>query len=436
MTHVLGPRPVPLRALVISGASLAVPVAGALLVPDWQEEQGVLVWMTALVPAFLLAYYRGLPGVAVALAGGMAALAVTQVVVVGFGLATPNWALLLGVVAVYVGICVALAVFSEILHRERRAAQEMALVDVLTGLANRRHGQVFLERQFAAAARGRPLVVALFDLDRFKRINDVHGHDAGDEALRAFGRVLARHTRRMDLSARYGGEEFLAILTGGDVNDALVFADRVRQEIRGVGFPWGHVTVSVGVAGYQEGMGSHEVMVAAADRALYAAKEAGRDRITVAETYRADKIVTRPGERRLGVQAAPERGRETVLVVEDDLALMDALVRMLRAAGYRAEGTDDPEAVVRRYRDGPPDLLLTDVMMPRMNGLVLVDRVVRVRPDARVIYISGYLHKEVNWAGLPGAVVGFLEKPIELEGLLATVREVLDRGTGDVRRET
>src|SRR3972149_1484683 len=132
-------RPVALRALVISLAWLGVPVLAVLALPGWgQEDQGVLIWLTSLIPAFLLAYYRGLRGVALALAGGMAVLAVTQVIVLLLGQASPDWALLLGVVAAYVAICIALAVFSEVLHRERQAAEALALVGGLTGLAHRR----------------------------------------------------------------------------------------------------------------------------------------------------------------------------------------------------------------------------------------------------------------------------------------------------------
>ena len=84
-------RPVPIRALVLSLGSLAVPVAAVVVFPEWaQDEQGVLIWLTSLVPAFLLAYYRGLRGVALAVAGGMAVLSLTQVVVLLLGETAPN----------------------------------------------------------------------------------------------------------------------------------------------------------------------------------------------------------------------------------------------------------------------------------------------------------------------------------------------------------
>lgn len=425
-------RSVPLRALAISIASLIVPVLGVFVFPSWaQEEQGMLIWMTSLVPAFLLAYYRGLRGVALALAGGMAVLSLTQVVVLAVGVRAPDWKLMLTMATAYVAICIALGVVAELLHRERRAAESLALIDALTGLPNRRHAEMALEAQFAAAVRGRQLVVVLFDLDRFKRINDQHGHEAGDAVLRAFAEVVRRNTRRMDLTARFGGEEFISILGDCELSDAVRFAERVREETRELRVAGAAVTVSAGVALFDQGMGTHEVLVAAADRALYAAKEGGRDRMVVAERFAGGRPALRP----IGGVAAPSlgapRGSESVMLIDDDLDVCRSLEHMLRVAGYRVEATDDPEQVLRRFQDGtPPDLLISDVVMPRMSGLTLADRLLQHAPRLRVVYLSGYLQKDVAWGGLPGTVVGFVPKPVELKDFLTTVRDVLDRPAG------
>lgn len=422
-------RTVPLRALILSAAALLVPVLSVFAFPDWaQDDQGMLIWLTSLVPAFLLAYYRGLRGVALALAVGMAVLSVTQVVVLTLGVGAPDWKLLLALVTAYVAICVALGAVAELLHRERRAAESLALMDMLTGLPNRRHADMVLDAQFAAAVRGRRLVVVLFDLDRFKRLNDQHGHEAGDAALRAFAEVLRRNTRRMDLTARFGGEEFISILGDCEVSDAVRFADRVRDETRTVTTAAGPLTASAGVAVFDSAMGTHEVLVAAADRALYAAKEGGRDRTAVAEQYRSGTPAVRPilgaATRSLG---AP-RGSESVALIEDDTDMLRSLQRMLKVAGYQVQATDDPDQVLRWFHDGPqPDLLISDIVMPRMSGLTLADRLRERAPRLRVVYLSGYLQQDVAWGGLPGAVVGFVPKPVELRDFLTTVRDVLDR---------
>ncbi len=416
---------VPLRALLLSVASLGVPVLAAFVMPE--QELGVLVWLTALIPAFILAYYRGFKGVALALAAGMAVLSTTQVVVLVLGVTSPNWPLLLGVVVLYLGISIGIAIFAELLHRQRRMAEQMALVDGLTSLPNRRSAEFTLETEFAAAVRGRSLALVVFDLDHFKEVNDRYGHASGDEALCAFADVLRANTRRMNLSARFGGEEFIAVLAEAEASEALMFANRVLDGIRSREFPWGQTTVSAGIATYQKGMGSYEVLIAAADRALYAAKEAGRDRIEVAQEIPARRRVSYAALRVPVETSGPSARREKVLVVDDDPHVRHSLVRLLRRNGYHAEETDDPNEVVRRYREDSTavDLLITDLMMSRMNGLTLVDTISGIVPDVRVVYMSGYMHGEVSWAGLPGSVVGFLKKPIELEHLLATVRQVL-----------
>ena len=429
MTLASQPRRVPARALWLSLASLAVPVGATFAFPDFaQEDQGPLVWLTALVPAFLFAYYRGKRGVALALAAGMALLSLSTVAIQLLGLATPDWAFLFALVAVYVGVCIGIAVFAEVLHRERAAAEALALTDGLTRLPNRRHAELVLDRQFASAVRGRPFTVVLFDVDRFKQVNDRFGHDVGDAVLTGLAEILRRTTRRMDLSARFGGEEFVAVLSDAGLAPAVAFAERVRHATAHATFPCGPLTVSAGVAEYQDGMGSWEVLVAAADRALYAAKAGGRDRVVAAESYATRR--TTPLPRRVeGTAPAPAPGTgEAIVVVDDDPDVLRGVVRLLQRHGYGAEGTTDPRDVLAQYQEGRyPDLLVTDVIMPDLGGLALVDLLVAIKPDVRVVYMSGYLQRPVSWTGLPGATVGFLEKPIEMADLLRTVRDVLDR---------
>lgn len=276
------PRPVPLRALLISLGALAVPVIGALRSAPGSGNHGVLLWLLALVPVFLLAYYRGWRGVALATAAGMAVLSVTQALVILFEIPPPDWGMLLGIVVAYIAIALGIGWLSETLHRERLRAEQLSLTDPLTGLPNRRYASLILQSEFAAAQRGRPVAIVMFDLDRFKEYNDRHGHAAGDEALRALARVLAVSTRHMNLSARYGGEEFLSVLSDCDAEGAVVFAERIRAGLRTARLSGGPLTVSAGVAVYREGMQSPDELLAAADRALYQTKRDGRDRVHVA----------------------------------------------------------------------------------------------------------------------------------------------------------
>lgn len=276
-------RHIPLRALWLSFAALAIPVTAAVFFPVWASaDTGLLIWLTALLPAFLLTYYRGWRGASLALAMGMAALALTQVALLLAGIEVGNWGLLSGIIIVYLATSLGIGWVTELLHIERRRAERLALRDTLTGMPNRRHSVVFVEAAFAAAKRGIPFTVVLFDVDRFKAYNDTRGHLAGDEALKRIAEVLIGSTRKMNLTARWGGEEFLSMLSDTPVEGGRIFAERILSEIHQA-FPDGSVTLSAGVARYLDGMDTPTRLLAAADRAMYAAKAAGGDCVKVAE---------------------------------------------------------------------------------------------------------------------------------------------------------
>lgn len=261
-------------------ASLGIPVVTAWVRPEWISSQDAfLVWLPALVPPFLLAYYKGWHGASLALAGAMATLALVHVEVLLLGLPGAPWPYVFVLIVVLVLVSIGSGAVAELLHRERDRAEQSALTDPLTGLPNRRHASVFLDAAWAAAIRGRSMALVIFDLDRFKGVNDVQGHAEGDRVLRALGRVLAERTRRMDLSVRYGGEEFMTILMDCKIDQAELFAEQVRARVAALEFSWGRITLSAGVSAIEQGMGSPDILVAAADRALYAAKNAGRNRV-------------------------------------------------------------------------------------------------------------------------------------------------------------
>jgi diguanylate cyclase (GGDEF)-like protein len=163
--------------------------------------------------------------------------------------------------------------------------EQLARTDVLTGLANRRHGDDVLRQTIAAARRhSRDLCAVLVDIDRFKSVNDGHGHAAGDAVLRAVAARLAGGLREEDLASRWGGEEFLLLLP--DAADATVVCERLRAAIADTPIRVDDtvaltVTASFGWAGWGGGE-TAETLVARADTALYAAKDGGRDRVVAA----------------------------------------------------------------------------------------------------------------------------------------------------------
>jgi len=175
------------------------------------------------------------------------------------------------------------------LHRKieakNRQLEELALTDPLTNLPNRRAIDLWASRQCSAAARHDfPIWVVMADLDHFKRINDTFGHDAGDEVLKGFSRVLKANTRQSNMCGRLGGEEFLLVLTHVDRKQAEVAIDRIRLRFEMQEFSFegktAKVTASFGAAGFR-GTAPPEFssLLNRADGALYAAKSKGRNRV-------------------------------------------------------------------------------------------------------------------------------------------------------------
>jgi len=165
--------------------------------------------------------------------------------------------------------------------------ERLATTDALTGLPNRRHLMAAMEAEVRRAARaGRPLSLALLDVDRFKAINDTHGHPVGDEVLRVVAEELRKVTRGGDLLGRFGGEEFAIIMPETDIDQAHLACERLRQAIamRIMNYPngtSGRVTVSSGVAVLAGGEGCDH-LVSRADGALYEAKADGRNLVRLA----------------------------------------------------------------------------------------------------------------------------------------------------------
>ncbi|HEX2195833.1 MAG TPA: sensor domain-containing diguanylate cyclase [Actinomycetota bacterium] len=158
--------------------------------------------------------------------------------------------------------------------------QRLAETDGLTGLANRRTFEATLEREMSRAARsGEPVTLVMVDVDHFKKLNDKHGHQAGDEVLRLVARVLASACRDFDTAARYGGEEFAVILPACSSAESLVVAERLRESIAEIETVT-EVTASAGVATFPTHAADAEGLINAADEALYESKRAGRNRVT------------------------------------------------------------------------------------------------------------------------------------------------------------
>jgi diguanylate cyclase (GGDEF)-like protein len=166
--------------------------------------------------------------------------------------------------------------------RNLAIAETRAVTDSLTGLANSRAATETLSVMAAFASRSaQPLSAILVDLDHFKRVNDTYGHQIGDEVLGATGQTLKAELRASDFIARYGGEEFLVLLQGTSKESAAGVAEKMRQALRRMQVAGlaSRVTASFGIATIPDDAGDGDGVLRSADEALYAAKEAGRDRV-------------------------------------------------------------------------------------------------------------------------------------------------------------
>ncbi len=274
----------------------------------------------------------------------------------------------------------------ELLADRLAEARTMATTDLLTGVLNRQALLTRLEAEIERAGRyGRPLSVALLDIDHFKRINDTFGHTAGDVVLNRVADLLRRNLRSVDLFGRYGGEEFLLVLPETDVDAAAGLAEKLRLLMAGarIDLPEDHrwtVTLSAGVTG---GVGEQlrlERIVREADGALYAAKSLGRDQVYVFREEDEDRFV-----RRVPISSSARENAEAVGRAAHDAA---------RAALMGALAGREPWT-------GRPSSLIAEVAVALARSIAL--------PDGEVdrIRSAGLLH-DLGKLAIPDEI---LQKP-------------------------
>jgi diguanylate cyclase (GGDEF)-like protein len=160
----------------------------------------------------------------------------------------------------------------------------LTIVDGLTGVNNKRYFLEYLEREMGRCHRyGRPLTLMMFDIDFFKKINDVHGHLAGDYVLRELAQTVKRMVRKEQCFARYGGEEFALVVPEDGLEKARIFAEKIRRTIEEKHFSFENqdipVTLSIGVADMTQDMTDPFQFIKVADANLYKAKKTGRNRV-------------------------------------------------------------------------------------------------------------------------------------------------------------
>ncbi len=291
------------------------------------------------------------------------------------------------------------------LHRDARQ-------DPLTGIGNRLRLAEDVEALCGRVARyGHAYCAALIDVDRFKEYNDAAGHLPGDDVLRAVADALAGSIRSGDTLYRYGGEEFLVLLPEQTLDTAAQAGERLRQAVEALALPrpgGGAVTVSVGVAGMGDASCTPEELFELADKALYRAKERGRNRVEVQP---------------VGVEAPGEKPIR-LLVADDD----EGTRLMLSAIAGRDPGlelvgaAEDADEAIQMATARRPDVVLLDFDMPGGGGVRAAIDIREALPGVRIVAFSAYDDPNAQLDMTRAGAIGYLVKGADDAEITRTIR--------------
>lgn len=316
-----------------------------------------------------------------------------------------------------------------------RKMHGLAIRDPLTGIYNRIRLEEELNRAWSTGRRyNTSMGVVVIDLDNFKTINDAYGHAVGDEILRDFAIVMTKAARSTDIVARYGGDEFVAVLPQASDTNARVFAERLLTDTRQHTFCLSahrlNITVSIGVATSDNPTmpSSCTALLGQADRALYTAKRAGRNRICVwpGKAYVPDDSTPLPAPGQTTVEEDITQSVNTgarILLVEDEDGVRRLTTLMLERAQHNVApyptATDAIEHL--NTHPGTQDILLTDIGLPDKSGIELLHEVAAVDDSIVKIVMTGNATVDNAVQCLREGAYDFIQKPIEQSQLLALI---------------
>ncbi|WP_127587432.1 diguanylate cyclase [Paenibacillus koleovorans] len=303
--------------------------------------------------------------------------------------------------------------------------EQMAFRDPLTGVYNRRYFDHHVELELQRISRyPAPISIAFIDIDRFKSVNDTHGHAIGDLVLQGLAHMVQKRLRNTDVLARYGGEEFVVLFPNTTapqaqklLNDVLQYANShpVAQH-EGTDYS---ITFSAGVAEWVPGQKLQQ-WVRLADEAMYAAKQQGRNRVLTAG---ADSMVADEAAQQ------PVPARKRVLVADDDEILRSIVVARLALLPVDVIEACDGDEAFRLLQGEAVDLCILDGIMPGMDGLEVLQRMqaepeLRAR-ETRVMMLSGRRRDDDIARGLESGADDYMSKPFSLIELDRRVKRLL-----------
>lgn len=320
----------------------------------------------------------------------------------------------------------------------------LATTDELTGLSNRRQGMERLAEYWPLAARhDEPLSCIIADVDHFKRFNDTYGHAVGDTILKAIAKIMRTTVRAGEMVCRLGGEEFLIICPKSGVSAAQHAAERIHQAIASTpvksdGNEWS-VTVSLGVAERKAFMRSPQDLLKAADEMLYAAKQAGRNRVCVAGAHSEPAPLEQEAPRQAEPKISPKPEQPTpppanelpnqpvsVLIVDDDPQARALSRRMLEREGYSVCEASNGVEALESIPACLPDVIVLDSRMPILDGLECARRLKTQTgtQDIPIIMLSAAGEAKDIEAGLEAGVDEYITKPFRAREFALRVRSM------------
>lgn len=298
--------------------------------------------------------------------------------------------------------------------------EQMAFRDALTGVYNRRYFDLQMHFEIQRAQRNQQnMVIAFIDIDRFKKINDTYGHQMGDLVLQAFGDIMQKNLRSMDLLARYGGEEFIIFFPDTDENEAVSIVIRILRELRR--FPIIqkegrelYLTFSAGVSGWIPNLSTQE-WIQLADDAVYQAKKMGRNRVVLSEGNL------------LAIQDNLEALKKKVLIADDDEMIRSILRSSLNTLPVEICEAEDGEEAIQIIKTEKIDLCILDGVMPKLHGFDVL-KWVKSHPSykqTKIMMLSGLKTEEDVVKGLRLGSDDYLSKPFSLPELEIRVKRLL-----------
>jgi len=320
-----------------------------------------------------------------------------------------------------------------------RTIESLSMMDQLTSMPNRRGFDNRIALEWIRAMReGVPISLLIIDVDKFKVYNDTYGHQQGDIVLRVVAATLMQSLNRAsDFAARWGGEEFVALLPNTDADSALLIAERIRLNINNETIPCVNgaetgVTVSIGVnTQTPKRNGLYDTFIAEADKALYIAKEAGRNRVCHFD----DNI-----SKQIDLTATPHFDG-LVLVCEDNLTNQYFICEHLERAGLRyitaENGKIGLETVMDRMEKGlkPFDIILMDIFMPVMDGAQAAAKITGLNTGTPIIAMTASIMADELESYKASGMCEYVGKPFEARELWRVLYKYLtpDARSGGTR---